>query len=76
MNASVPDRAVIEWMVDCLALGMLNAIRKSLDFIGVRKGYFFEMQDIPAEDTETQDMVCKADTVGFLCCDRGNRPDL
>ena len=50
--------------VDCLALGMLTAIRKSLEFIGTRKGYVFEMQDIPAEDTETYDMVCKADTVG------------
>ncbi|CAG0989918.1 hypothetical protein ARNL5_03153, partial [Anaerolineae bacterium] len=66
-NASMPDRTVIEWdkddldamgllKVDCLALGMLTAIRKSLDFIGVRKGYVFEMQDIPAEDVETYDM--------------------
>lgn len=76
-NASMPDRTVIEWdkddldalgllKVDCLALGMLTAIRKALDFIGVRKGYQFEMQDIPAEDTETYDMVCKADTVGVF----------
>ena len=76
-NASMPDRTVIEWdkddldamgllKVDCLALGMLTAIRKSLDFIGRRKGYVFEMQDIPAEDSETYDMVCKADTVGVF----------
>jgi error-prone DNA polymerase len=76
-NASMPDRTVIEWdkddldalgllKVDCLALGMLTAIRKSLDFVGARKGYLFEMQDIPAEDTETYDMVCKADTVGVF----------
>ena len=76
-NASMPDRTVIEWdkddldamgllKVDCLALGMLTAIRKSLDFIGRRKGYVFEMQDIPAEDAETYDMVCKADTVGVF----------
>ncbi len=76
-NASMPDRTVIEWdkddldalgllKVDCLALGMLTAIRKSLDFIGRRKGYVFEMQDIPAEDIETYDMVCKADTVGVF----------
>ena len=76
-NASMPDRTVIEWdkddldamgllKVDCLALGMLTAIRKSLDFIGRRKGYVFEMQDIPAEDPETYDMVCKADTVGVF----------
>jgi error-prone DNA polymerase len=76
-NASMPDRTVIEWdkddldamgllKVDCLALGMLTAIRKSLDFIGQRKGFNFEMQDIPAEDAETYDMVCKADTVGVF----------
>jgi len=76
-NASMPDRTVIEWdkddldamgllKVDCLALGMLTAIRKALDFIGVRKGFVFEMQDIPAEDPETYDMVCQADTVGVF----------
>ncbi|MDE2159302.1 MAG: error-prone DNA polymerase, partial [Burkholderiales bacterium] len=76
-NASMPERTVIEWdkddldamgllKVDCLALGMLTAIRKSLEFIGARKGYAFEMQDIPAEDPETYAMVCKADTVGVF----------
>ena len=76
-NAAMPDRTVIQWdkddldamgllKVDCLALGMLTAIRKSLEFIGARKGYRFEMQDIPAEDVETYDMICKADTVGVF----------
>ena len=76
-NASMRDRTVIQWdkddldamgllKVDCLALGMLTAIRKALDFIGHRKGYVFEMQDIPAEDVETYDMVCQADTVGVF----------
>lgn len=76
-NASMPDRTVIEWdkddldamgllKVDCLALGMLTAIRKSLEFIGTRKGYLFEMQDIPAEDPQTYDMICRADTVGVF----------
>ena len=76
-NASMVDRTVLQWdkddldalgllKVDCLALGMLTAIRKSLEFIGVRKGYAFEMQDIPAEDSQTYDMVCEADTVGVF----------
>jgi error-prone DNA polymerase len=76
-NASMPDRTVIEWdkddldalgllKVDCLALGMLTAIRKALDFIGLRKGSVFGMQDIPAEDNDTYDMICKADTVGVF----------
>lgn len=76
-NASMTDRTVIEWdkddldalgllKVDCLALGMLTAIRKSLEFIGQRRGHVFEMQDIPAEDPGTYDMICKADTVGVF----------
>ena len=76
-NASMKDRSVLQLdkddldalgllKVDCLALGMLTAIRKSLEFIGTRKGYLFEMQDIPAEDVETYDMVCQADTVGVF----------
>jgi error-prone DNA polymerase len=76
-NASMPDRTVIQWdkddidalgllKVDVLALGMLTAIRKSLDLIGMRKGYAFGMQDIPAEDMTTYNMICKADTVGVF----------
>jgi len=76
-NAAMPDRTVIQWdkddidalgllKVDVLALGMLTAIRKSLDFIGQRKGHAFAMQDIPAEDQTTYDMICQADTVGVF----------
>jgi error-prone DNA polymerase len=76
-NATMPGRTVIEWdkddldalgllKVDCLSLGMLTAIRKSLSFISARKGYEFGMQDIPAEDSETYDMICQADTVGVF----------
>lgn len=76
-NASMVDRTVVQWdkddldavgllKVDCLALGMLTAIRKSLAFIGHRKGFALEMQDIPSEDAATYDMICKADTVGVF----------
>ena len=76
-NAAMADRTVIEWdkddldamgllKVDVLALGMLTAIRKSLHFIGQRKGFDFQMQDIPAEDASTYDMICAADTVGVF----------
>lgn len=76
-NASMPDRTVIQWdkddldamgllKVDVLALGMLTAIRKSLQFISQRLGYEFGVQDIPAEDPVTYDMICKADTVGVF----------
>jgi error-prone DNA polymerase len=76
-NAAMADRTVIEWdkddldamgllKVDVLALGMLTALRKSLDFISARKGHVFQMQDIPAEDESTYDMICAADTVGVF----------
>jgi len=76
-NAAMADRTVIEfdkddldalgWLkVDILALGMLTAIRKSLEFVSQRKGYRFEMQDIPPEDKVTYDMISRADTVGVF----------
>jgi error-prone DNA polymerase len=76
-NAAMRDRTVIQWdkddldalglmKVDCLALGMLTAIRKSLEFIGLRRGCTMTMQDIPAEDPDTYDMVCAADTIGVF----------
>ena len=75
--AVMEDRTVIEWdkddldamgllKVDVLALGMLTAIRKSLDFVSMRRGFHFAMQDIPAEDPATYEMICQADTVGVF----------
>lgn len=76
-NARMVDRTTIEWTkddldlmnimkVDVLALGMLTALHKSFDLIGIRQGHVMEFQDIPADDTETYDMICKADTVGVF----------
>jgi error-prone DNA polymerase len=76
-NAAMEDRTIIEWdkddldamgllKVDVLALGMLSAIRRALEFVSLHKGHVFEMQDIPAEDSVTYDMICKADTVGVF----------
>lgn len=76
-NAAMPDRSVVQWdkddldalgliKVDVLALGMLSALRRSLAFIGQKKGQPFEMQDIPDGDIPTYDMICKADTIGVF----------
>ncbi|MDR7307928.1 error-prone DNA polymerase [Rhodoferax saidenbachensis] len=76
-SAAMADRTVIQWdkddidamgllKVDVLALGMLTALRKSLEFVSTKRGFQFEMQDIPAEDPGTYDMICKADTVGVF----------
>ncbi len=76
-NASMPERTVIQWdkddldamgllKVDVLALGMLTAIRKSLDFIGRRRGRPMPIHTIPDKDEATFDMICAADTVGVF----------
>ena len=76
-NASMPERTVIQWdkddldamgllKVDVLALGMLTAIRKSLDFIGHRRGRPMPLHTIPDKDEATFDMICAADTVGVF----------
>jgi error-prone DNA polymerase len=77
IHASMPGRTTIEWdkddidalgllKVDVLALGILSALRRALDLIGQWRGQTMQMQDIPAEDSATYDMVCKADTVGVF----------
>jgi error-prone DNA polymerase len=76
-NAAMPGRSVIEWdkddldalgllKVDVLALGMLSAIRRALDLIGQRRGQPFRIQDIPAEDPATYEMISRADTIGVF----------
>ncbi|NUQ50269.1 MAG: error-prone DNA polymerase, partial [Phycisphaerae bacterium] len=79
-NGAMPERTFIEWnkddidalgilKVDCLALGMLTAVRKCLGLLererdqgsGIRA-----LRDIPAEDPRVYDMICRADTVGVF----------
>ncbi len=48
------------------ALGMLSAIRKTLQYVGDYTGKSLTMADIPAEDPVVYDMLCKADTVGVF----------
>jgi error-prone DNA polymerase len=75
--AAMEGRTTIEWdkddidtlgllKVDVLALGMLSAIRRTLDFVGQWRGRDFRLQDIPPEDPETYEMVCRADVVGVF----------
>jgi error-prone DNA polymerase len=76
-NATMIDRSVIQWdkddleelgllKVDVLALGMLSALRRTLDLVSEQRGTVFSMQDIPAEDPATYDMICAADTIGVF----------
>ena len=76
-NATMADRTVIQWdkddlealgllKVDCLALGMLSAIRRTLGLIGEFRGKPMAMADIPAEDPATYDMIGRGETTGVF----------
>ena len=76
-NAAMDERTVIQWdkddldalgllKVDVLALGMLTAIRRTLDHLTRFRGARIEMSDVPAEDPATYAMIQKGDTVGVF----------
>jgi error-prone DNA polymerase len=84
-NATMEDRTVIQWdkddldtlkliKVDVLALGMLSAIRRALEWIGRKKdprldkvqGRRVEMDDLPKEDPDVYAMLCDADAIGVF----------
>lgn len=79
-NAAMEDRVVVQWdkddldelrliKVDILALGMLSAIRRALEFVGVHKLGLpapMKMQSIPQGDDDTYKMICRADTIGVF----------
>ena len=70
-NASMKERTVIQWgkddletlglmKVDILGLGMMTAIRRSLNHLEM------QISDIPREDPATYKMLQKADSVGVF----------
>ncbi|MEO7760288.1 MAG: error-prone DNA polymerase [Casimicrobiaceae bacterium] len=76
-NATMPERTVIQWdkddldamgllKVDVLALGMLTAIRRTLDLIGNYRGKPLAFADIPSKDAQTYTMIQHADTIGVF----------
>ena len=79
-NAAMANRTVIEWdkndldelgilKVDCLALGMLTAIRKAFDLIGqhaIKTTAPLTLATIPAEDPAVYDMLCRAESIGVF----------
>lgn len=76
-DAAMAGRSIIQWdkddletlgllKVDCLALGMLSAIRRSFDLIEQHYGQRLDLASIPAEDAGVYDMLCRADTMGVF----------
>ncbi|WP_370280299.1 error-prone DNA polymerase [Pontibacterium sp.] len=76
-NAAMQDRTVIQWnkddlealgllKVDVLSLGMLTAIRKTLDLLSEQQGQPMRVQDIPREDPAVYTMLSKGDSIGVF----------
>ncbi len=76
-NASMPERTVIQWdkydvealgllKVDVLALGMLSAIRKTLQLVHRYQPTVRDIGDVPKEDATTYRMLQQADSMGVF----------
>ena len=76
-NASMDERTVIQWgkddlealgllKVDVLGLGILTAIRKSLDLLNAYRGTSLSVSTIPPEDPATYRMLQTGDSVGVF----------
>ena len=75
MNARMKDRTQLEWnkddlealgilKVDVLALGMLTCIRKGFDLVKQHYGKDLTLENVPQDEDEVYDMICRADTLG------------
>jgi len=76
-NAAMAGRTVVQWnkddlddlgilKVDCLALGMLTAIRKCFAMVEASSGKTLTLANIPEGDQATYEMICQADTIGVF----------
>ncbi len=76
-NATMPNRTVIQWdkedvealglfKVDLLGLGALHHLHLCFDLLRQTRKRELSMATIPANDSETFDMICRGDTVGVF----------
>ena len=76
-NAAMEERTVIQWdkddlealgllKIDVLGLGMLTAIHKALDALNDQLGKRLTINDIPAEDPQTYEMLQQGDSIGVF----------
>jgi len=76
-NAAMSGRTVVQWdkddldalgllKVDCLALGMLSAIRRAFDLINGYRGTALGIDRVPAEDPQVYAMIQRAETTGVF----------
>jgi error-prone DNA polymerase len=73
----MPGRSILQWekddlstlglvKFDLLGLGMLTVIAKHLDLIELHRGERLELWQLPNQDPDVFDMICKADTIGLF----------
>ncbi len=76
-NAAMPERTVIQWnkddldalgilKVDCLALGMLTAIRRCFELVEKHHRRRLTLANIPEGDEDVYAMIRRADTMGVF----------
>jgi error-prone DNA polymerase len=76
-NAAMADRTIIQWdkddletlglmKIDCLALGMLSALRRALDMREQWRGERWTLANIPAEDGRVYDMLGRGQSTGVF----------
>jgi error-prone DNA polymerase len=75
--ASMPNRVVVQWdkddcadlgivKVDLLGLGMMAALRESIELIRTDYGEDVDLAHLPADQPDVYDAIRKADTVGMF----------
>ncbi len=75
-NATMPGRTVIQWdkddcedlgivKVDLLGLGMMAALQDAIEICN-RRGRPVDLAKIPKNDSDTYDMLCRAETIGVF----------
>ncbi len=76
-NAAMDERTFIEWdkddidtvslmKVDVLALGMLSALRRSLDLLAQHYGKHYSLATLPQDDPAVYEMLSRADLIGVF----------
>ncbi|MCH7230845.1 error-prone DNA polymerase [Glycomyces sp. L485] len=75
--ARMADRTVVQWdkeacadaglvKFDLLGLGMLEALHRMVDLVADVHGTEVDIAELPPDDKEVYDMLCRADTVGVF----------
>src|SRR5262249_61634616 len=75
--ARMENRSVLQWdkddcaavglvKFDLLGLGMLTTLHRTIDFINKHRASGLELWNIPQDEPEVYEMLCRADSVGVF----------